>query len=133
MRAEFHLQHEVVERVVGKHRPARVREVGFNRAVGDFPDFGERRCDVPFVERFAVEQRHEVARQLVREMNEFGARMVSDHPGRFAIFAPLALPDIEECPHCHQPKRPHHACPNCGYYGGRPAIDLKTSKDEPAS
>jgi 6-methylsalicylate decarboxylase len=37
----------------------------------------------------------EAARALTREMNEFGARMVSDHPGRFAILAPLALPDID--------------------------------------
>jgi hypothetical protein len=22
-------------------------------------------------------------------------------------------------------KQPHHACPNCGYYGGRQAIELK--------
>jgi large subunit ribosomal protein L32 len=45
----------------------------------------------------------------------------------------ISAPQLEECPHCHQPKRPHHACPNCGYYAGRPAIDVKTAKDEPAS
>ena len=33
----------------------------------------------------------------------------------------LELPKLEECPHCHEPKRPHHACPNCGYYSGRQA------------
>jgi large subunit ribosomal protein L32 len=42
-------------------------------------------------------------------------------------------PQLEACPHCHQPKRQHHVCPNCGYYGGRLAIDVKTTKDEPAS
>jgi predicted TIM-barrel fold metal-dependent hydrolase len=35
------------------------------------------------------------ARMLVREMNEFGAKMVSDYPGRFGILAALALPDID--------------------------------------
>jgi large subunit ribosomal protein L32 len=45
----------------------------------------------------------------------------------------ISAPQLEECPHCHQPKLPHHACPNCGYYGGRPAIDVKSNKDESAS
>lgn len=35
------------------------------------------------------------ARALVLEMNEFGAQMVSDYPGRFAILAALALPDVD--------------------------------------
>lgn len=29
---------------------------------------------------------------------------------------------IGECPHCHQPKRPHHVCPRCGYYRDRSVI-----------
>ena len=37
----------------------------------------------------------EQARQLVREMNEFGAKMVADYPKRFAILAALALPDVD--------------------------------------
>jgi large subunit ribosomal protein L32 len=45
----------------------------------------------------------------------------------------LGLPALEECSHCHQPKRAHHACPNCGYYGGRPVLELKTAKDETPS
>ncbi|MGH2463971.1 MAG: 50S ribosomal protein L32 [Candidatus Limnocylindrales bacterium] len=47
--------------------------------------------------------------------------------------AALALPPLEACPHCHEMKQPHHACPNCGYYGGRQAIDLKQTTDEAAS
>ncbi|RMD93800.1 MAG: 50S ribosomal protein L32 [Calditrichaeota bacterium] len=31
----------------------------------------------------------------------------------------VAAPTVVECDHCHQPKLPHRACPNCGYYGGR--------------
>jgi predicted TIM-barrel fold metal-dependent hydrolase len=34
-------------------------------------------------------------RRAAREMNEFGARMVADHKGRFGLFAVLPLPDIE--------------------------------------
>ncbi len=26
------------------------------------------------------------------------------------------------CPQCSQPKMPHHVCPNCGYYKGRPIL-----------
>ncbi|MCH8873595.1 50S ribosomal protein L32 [candidate division KSB1 bacterium] len=31
----------------------------------------------------------------------------------------LTAPNVAECSNCHQPKLPHHACPNCGYYKGR--------------
>jgi large subunit ribosomal protein L32 len=44
----------------------------------------------------------------------------------------LALPSIEACPHCHEMKATHRVCPNCGYYNGRLAIELKKSTDEAA-
>ena len=34
----------------------------------------------------------------------------------------LALPGLGACPQCHQPRRPHHVCPHCGYYHGRPVL-----------
>ncbi|ADU51057.1 LSU ribosomal protein L32P [Thermaerobacter marianensis DSM 12885] len=34
----------------------------------------------------------------------------------------LSAPAVVECPQCHQPKRPHRVCPNCGYYDGRVAV-----------
>ena len=37
----------------------------------------------------------------------------------------IDLPKLEECPHCHEMKLPHHVCPNCGCYQGRQAIELK--------
>jgi len=40
----------------------------------------------------------------------------------------LTVPRLEECSHCHQPKRPHHACPNCGWYGGREAVKIREKK-----
>jgi predicted TIM-barrel fold metal-dependent hydrolase len=35
-------------------------------------------------------------RAMVREMNEYGAKMVSDYKGRFGLFAMLPLPTIED-------------------------------------
>jgi 6-methylsalicylate decarboxylase len=35
------------------------------------------------------------ARALARECNEYFARVISDHPGRFGMFATLPLPDVD--------------------------------------
>ena len=37
----------------------------------------------------------------------------------------LTLPTRVECTHCHEPKLSHRVCPNCGWYNGRQAVDLK--------
>jgi large subunit ribosomal protein L32 len=37
----------------------------------------------------------------------------------------LSTPQLEECPHCHAPKQSHHACPTCGWYGGREAVRIR--------
>lgn len=42
----------------------------------------------------------------------------------------LSTPVLEQCPHCHEPKRTHHACPNCGFYAGRPVIEMKQEKPQ---
>lgn len=31
-------------------------------------------------------------------------------------------PQTGMCPQCHEPKRPHTVCGNCGYYKGREVI-----------
>jgi predicted TIM-barrel fold metal-dependent hydrolase len=36
-----------------------------------------------------------LARDLARQINEFSARLVADHPQRFGAFAVLPLPDVE--------------------------------------
>jgi large subunit ribosomal protein L32 len=45
----------------------------------------------------------------------------------------LALPTLIECSHCHEPKLPHRVCPNCGYYNGRLAVEVKPSSEDAAS
>jgi large subunit ribosomal protein L32 len=45
----------------------------------------------------------------------------------------IGLPRLDECPHCHERKQQHRACPNCGYYAGRQALDIKPQTDERAS
>jgi large subunit ribosomal protein L32 len=42
----------------------------------------------------------------------------------------ITLPHLEPCPHCHQPKQVHHACPVCGYYAGRPTVEIKQEKPQ---
>lgn len=34
----------------------------------------------------------------------------------------LTPPALVECPQCHSPRLPHHACPTCGSYAGREVI-----------
>jgi large subunit ribosomal protein L32 len=37
---------------------------------------------------------------------------------------------LQPCPNCKRPRRPHTVCPNCGHYGagsGREVIKVKES------
>ncbi|HXE72944.1 MAG TPA: 50S ribosomal protein L32 [Candidatus Nitrosotenuis sp.] len=36
----------------------------------------------------------------------------------------LEVPNVVECPHCHEPKLPHRVCPSCGQYKGREVFKL---------
>lgn len=44
----------------------------------------------------------------------------------------LTPPSLVECPQCHSPKRPHHACPVCGSYNGREVITTEGSDKKAA-
>lgn len=37
----------------------------------------------------------------------------------------LKAPATSICPQCGEPKRPHHACLNCGTYKGRDVISVE--------
>jgi large subunit ribosomal protein L32 len=39
----------------------------------------------------------------------------------------LRAASLSVCPNCHEPKMPHRVCPHCGYYKGRPAIEVEES------
>ena len=34
----------------------------------------------------------------------------------------LTVPGMIECPQCHEMKKPHRVCPECGYYNGKQVI-----------
>lgn len=42
----------------------------------------------------------------------------------------LSLPQLTECPQCHQMKLPYTICLNCGFYKGRQVITLKEKEKE---
>lgn len=35
---------------------------------------------------------------------------------------------LSECPHCHERKLPHHACPKCGYYKEREVVEVEEAE-----
>lgn len=37
----------------------------------------------------------------------------------------LKAPAFGECPQCHEIKRPHHVCLNCGYYKDKEVIEVE--------
>jgi large subunit ribosomal protein L32 len=37
----------------------------------------------------------------------------------------LTVPNLVECPQCHELKLPHRVCPACGYYKGEKVVVSK--------
>ena len=48
--------------------------------------------------------------------------------GRRRSHLSVTPPVLVDCPQCHSPRLPHHACPVCGSYAGREVI----SSEKPA-
>ncbi len=46
---------------------------------------------------------------------------------RFANFK-ATMPQVGECPQCHEPKRSHRICPHCGYYDGVQKVEVEKEK-----
>ncbi len=42
----------------------------------------------------------------------------------------MDAPTLIDCPQCHSPKRPYYACPTCGNYNGRQAVEVKAAKSK---
>ncbi|HXF50920.1 MAG TPA: 50S ribosomal protein L32 [Dehalococcoidia bacterium] len=40
----------------------------------------------------------------------------------------LTVAQLNECPRCHSPRLPHHACPTCGFYKHRQALLVESPK-----
>lgn len=36
-----------------------------------------------------------------------------------------AVTALQPCPRCGDPRRPHHVCPTCGYYGGKQRVAVE--------
>lgn len=39
----------------------------------------------------------------------------------------VTLPNIVECPHCHEKKVAHQVCKKCGFYDGKQKVAVKDS------
>jgi len=48
--------------------------------------------------------------------------------GKRQSHSAIKPPALDECPQCHSPKLPHHACPTCGTYNGREVIKMEGQK-----
>ena len=40
----------------------------------------------------------------------------------------LSKPNLVECPHCHELKKPHQVCVNCGYYDNEEVVSKVEKK-----
>ena len=56
-------------------------------------------------------------------------RYAKGRQGRRRAHLGLTQPSIEYCPQCNNPKLSHHACPTCGSYAGREAVEVKGSTE----
>ena len=38
------------------------------------------------------------------------------------------LGELSSCAQCHSPKHSHQVCPVCGYYRGKPVLEIKVKE-----
>jgi len=43
----------------------------------------------------------------------------------------LRATPLVDCPQCHEPRRPHHVCLNCGMYDGVQVLEMEAPKTNP--
>ncbi|KPJ70676.1 50S ribosomal protein L32 [Microgenomates bacterium DG_75] len=55
-------------------------------------------------------------------------RISTGRKGRRRATRKLKVPKLVPCANCGQPKKPHQACPYCGYYKGREMVKIKIKK-----
>jgi predicted TIM-barrel fold metal-dependent hydrolase len=67
---------------------------------------------------------NEAARKLARECNDYGARLMADHPGRFGMFSTVPLPDVDGClreiEYSQDTLKAHGVCLMTSYQGKYP-------------
>ncbi|MEW5700642.1 MAG: 50S ribosomal protein L32 [Candidatus Zixiibacteriota bacterium] len=39
----------------------------------------------------------------------------------------LQAPELSVCPQCSSLRRPHHVCPQCGFYNGQEIVPARSS------
>ena len=42
----------------------------------------------------------------------------------------ISRPSFCECPQCHELRRAHAVCPNCGYYDGEKKVAVKADENK---
>jgi len=43
------------------------------------------------------------------------------------------LGELSSCPQCHSPKHSHQVCGSCGYYRGKPVLEIKVKEKKKKS
>jgi len=51
---------------------------------------------------------------------------------RRAANSAMTAPQLSECPQCHSLVPPHTVCKTCGYYGGKPVVDMEKKEKKNA-
>ena len=68
-----------------------------NRSIEDMDKSGVATAMISTSEPSVWFGDNEAARKLARECNEYGARLMADHPGRYGMFSTVPLPDVDGC------------------------------------